>query len=76
MTTNLTKPMSALPPTHLKPDSTIIKTPSSTIERNTRQNLVITFRTLCNNVDFNIKWKALKQVKPYNNTSNRCNLCL
>ena len=29
-----------------------------------------------NNVDFNIKWKILKQAKPYNNTLNRCNLCL
>ena len=29
-----------------------------------------------NNVDFNIKWKILKQAKSYNNTSNRCNLCL
>ena len=29
-----------------------------------------------NNVDFNIIWKILKQAKPYNNTSNRCNLCL
>ena len=29
-----------------------------------------------NNVDFNIKWKILKQAKPYNSTSNRCNLCL
>ena len=29
-----------------------------------------------NNVEFNIIWKILKQAKPYNNTSNRCNLCL
>ena len=29
-----------------------------------------------NNVDFNIIWKILKQANPYNNTSNRCNLCL
>ena len=29
-----------------------------------------------NNVEFDIKWKILKQAKCYNNISNRCNLCL
>ena len=26
--------------------------------------------------DFNVSWKILKQAKPYNSASNRCNLCL
>ena len=26
--------------------------------------------------DFNVSWKILKQAKPYNPASNRCNLCL
>ena len=28
------------------------------------------------NVDYKIKWKIIKQAKPYSNNSNRCNLCL
>jgi hypothetical protein len=27
-------------------------------------------------VDFNISWKILRQAKPYDNSSGRCNLCL
>ena len=27
-------------------------------------------------VDYIIKWKIIKQAKPYSNNSNRCNLCL
>ena len=27
-------------------------------------------------IDYKIKWEIIKQASPYNNTSNRCNLCL
>ena len=29
-----------------------------------------------NNKPFTIKWRVLKQCKPYNSISNKCNLCL
>ena len=27
-------------------------------------------------IDYKIKWEIIKQASPYNNTSNRCNLCM
>ena len=29
-----------------------------------------------NNKPFNIKWRIIKQCRPYSNVSNKCNLCL
>ena len=29
-----------------------------------------------NNIEYSIKWRTLKQAKPYNPASKRCNLCL
>ena len=29
-----------------------------------------------NNKPFNIKWRIIKQCRPYNNISNKCNLCI
>ena len=29
-----------------------------------------------NNKPFSIKWRIIKQCRPYNNISNKCNLCL